>query len=112
MASREVSEQLDRAVAVTFKGWRVEMQVTAHDWSATPGDSAPVGVPPTSGKWMPPLGAFEIFLAWDVLDAKRSVLLHSKLQTRKFPDVFDMLASVVRLIGTHSAVLASSSQNM
>ncbi len=104
----EMAEQLQRAVVITFKGWRVSTQVTAHDWNAASSETPTSQIPSTTGKWSPPLGAFEVYLNWEVADSKRSVLLHSKLKTRKFPDTFACLATVVRLVGSHSALLTAS----
>jgi hypothetical protein len=54
------------------------------------------------------LGAFEVNLVWEVDGRKRIACMHSKLKSRKFPDTFKMLSSLVKLVGTHAQALLSS----
>lgn len=109
MPRREVADQLKRAADVTFKGWRVSTRCSEHDWSLNArqpaGASARAEEASSSSL---PLGAFEVNLVWEVDGRKRVACMHSKLRSRKFPDTFKMLSSLVKLVGAHAQALLSS----
>ena len=87
--------ELQQAAAVTFHGWRVRCAVEAHDWPPAP-------PPPSSGATGGPdgpgggggggrrgggrglgLGAFEVWVEWEVVGAGGEAADHDKIRTQK-----------------------------
>ena len=94
---------------MTFKGWRVSTKCSEHDWSLSTMQPSGAWAGSANGSLSSlPLGAFEVNLVWEVDGRKRIACMHSKLKSRKFPDTFKMLSSLVKLVGTHAQALLSS----
>ena len=84
---RELAADLRDAVAVTFEGWNVSVglhELAYHQHSAD--------------ERARQLGCFEVTLLWSSGSEARSALLHSKVRTRAFPDIFDLLSNLLQIL--------------
>ena len=95
---RELAADLRDAVAVTFEGWNVSVglhELAYHQHSAD--------------ERARQLGCFEVTLLWSSGSEARSALLHSKVRTRAFPDIFDLLSNLLQILSVSAGREADGS---
>ena len=81
--------ELRDAIGVTFEGWNVQVTV-----------SEVMHNPESADAKAHVLGSFEVSLHWWVQSEARTALLHSKARTHTFPDVFDLLSGLLKVLSS------------